>query len=576
MPAASVARRLVYLLASFAPAWALVATFTGGVGWVIGPLRLSSRQPWRPLLVGVFAAAYFVWRYSREERADEGRWLAGQLKRAIPFAVLLFIILGCVIGVRYGSFAAAGSDSYGYVSQAHLWRAGTLRVQQPLVEQVSWPNREWVFAPLGYQPQSADGTIVPKYPAGLPIIMALFLAIFGDNGPFYVAPVFGALAIGFTYLLGREATGSRAVASIAALLLLASPAFLTHLMVPMSDVPTAAVWTLVALVALKGDGSRPLLTGMIAGLALLIRPNLILLALVPACAWRFRPEPLVRYALGLAPWLLAIGGINTFLYGDPLTFGYGTVLESYSVRTAPQNLVSYARWLVETQTLLVALALIPLFVKHSVTTPARVCLAALLGLTFVSYLCYVVFNHWFYLRFLLPAFPALFVLMAAGLRTICSKLPVEARVPVAVCLCAALVPYGVNVGSNAGIFRQVFFEQRYVRAAAEVAAHTPATAAILAVQHSGSVRHHGNRVTLRYDWMPADRLDAVIRDMLALGHHPFLVVEDWEEAEFRARFAPYSRAGRLDWSPLARVPGNTEVPDVRLYDLAGSAAATQP
>jgi len=571
-----VTRRLVYLLASFAPAWALVATFTGGVGWVIGPLRLSSRQPWRPLLVGVFAAAYFVWRYSREERAVEGRWLAGHAKRALPFAVLLFIILGCVIGVRYGSFAAAGSDSYGYTSQARLWRDGALRLQQPLVEQVSWPNREWVFTPLGYRPQGADGTIVPTYPAGLPIIMALFLAIFGENGPFFVAPVFGALAIGFTYLLGREATGSRAVGSIAAVLLLASPAMLTHLMVPMSDVPTAAVWTLVALVALKGDGSHPLLTGMIAGLALLIRPNMILLALVPACAWRFRPEPLVRYALGLAPWLLAIAGLNTFLYGDPLTFGYGAVGDSYSLHAAPQNVVNYARWLVETQTLFVALALIPLVVTHAVTIPARACLAALLGLTFVSYLFYAVFSHWFYLRFLLPAFPALFVLMAAGLRTICARLPVEARVPIAACLCAALVPYGFNVGSNAGIFRQADFERRHVRAAAEVAARTPATAAILAVQHSGSVRYYANRITLRYDWMAPDRLDAVIRDMTALGHHPFIVVDGWEEAEFRARFGPHSPAGRLDWSPLAQVSGNTEIPDVRLYDLARAGSATQP
>jgi hypothetical protein len=28
------------------------------------------------------------------------------------------------VGIRYGSFAAAGSDSYGYVSQARLWIAG--------------------------------------------------------------------------------------------------------------------------------------------------------------------------------------------------------------------------------------------------------------------------------------------------------------------------------------------------------------------------------------------------------------------------------------------------------------------
>jgi hypothetical protein len=165
------------------------------------------------------------------------------------------------------------------------------------------------------------------------------------------------------------------------------------------------------------------------------------------------------------------------------------------------------------------------------------------------------------------------VLMAAGLRTLCLRLPVEARAPAAVCLCAALVPYGVKVGSDAGIFRQADFEQRHVRAAAEVAALTPGAAAILAVQHSGSVRYYANRITLRYDWMAADGLDTVIRDLRALGRHPFIVVDDWEEAEFRARFGPHSRAGRLDWEPLARLPGS---PEVRIYDLEGHGAMTQP
>ncbi|MEO5739397.1 MAG: hypothetical protein ABIS29_02250, partial [Vicinamibacterales bacterium] len=242
--------------------------------------------------------------------------------------------------------------------------------------------------------------------------------------------------------------------------------------------------------------------------------------------------------------------------------------DSYALNTAPQNLLNNARWLIKTQTPFVALAVIPFLGKKD-----RTPFAALMGLTLLSYLFYATFNHWFYLRFLLPAYPALFVLMAAGLRTICLKLPVEARVPAAVCFCAALVPYSVKVGQDEYIYNQAASEQRYVRAAAEIAARTPATAAVLAVQHSGSVRYYSNRTTVRWDWVPADRLDAVISDMTALGHHPFVVVDDWEEAEFRTRFGPHSRAGRLDWNPMARVTGSTEV---RIYDLAAVGAATQP
>src|SRR5439155_3148307 len=129
--------------------------------------------------------------------------------------------LGVFVGIFYGSFAAAGSDSYGYVSQASLWLSGNLHVRQPWVEQMSWPARDWSFAPLGYRPSSPDGTIVPTYSPGLPMVMAVFLRVFGANGPFYVVPVLGALALWVTYLLGVELTRSRTVGACAALLLLA-------------------------------------------------------------------------------------------------------------------------------------------------------------------------------------------------------------------------------------------------------------------------------------------------------------------------------------------------------------------
>lgn len=570
MPASSLSRRIIYLVASFAPAWALVAVCTGGVGWVIGPLRISSRDPLRPLLLGAIAAIYFAWRYTRDERAADGRWLEDRLAPVLPWIPPLIVVLGFSLGVYYGSFAAAGSDSYGYLSQARLWLAGTLRVPQPLVEQLSWPNREWVFAPLGYRPYSADGTIVPTYPAGFPMVMAVFLGVFGEKGPFFVVPLFAAVTVWVTYLLGKEATGSKTSAVLAASLLLASPVFLTHLMVPMSDVPAAAGWALVALMALKPGGvSRPLLAGMTAGLTLLIRPNLVLLALMPAFAWHCRREPLLRYTLGLAPPLLALAALNTFLNGSPLTFGQGTLSESYAFSAAPGNIRQYTSWLVQTQTPLVALALLPLFVEQALSAGSREisprgCLSAMVGLTFLSYMFYHQFDHWYYLRFLLPAYPALFVLMAAAVRYLCLKLPVEARVPVALCVCAAVIPYGVRFGSDAGIFRQAAYEQRHVRAAQNVAALTPQNAVVLAVQHSGSVRYYANRITLRYDWLGNDRLDAAIHDLTAAGYQPYVLLDEWEESEFRARFGPHSRIGKLNWAPIARVPSS---PEVHLYAL---------
>ena len=194
----------------------------------------------------------------------------------------------------------------------------------------------------------------------------------------------------------------------------------------------------------------------------------------------------------------------------------------------------------------------------------RACLGATVGLTFLSYLFYANFNHWFYLRFLLPAYPALFVLLAAALRWLTWKLPFDARVPAAALVCAVMIPFGVNVARREGVFGVATFEQRHVRAANEVASRTPPEAIVLSVQHSGSVRYYANRTTLRYDWLKEGALDGALRDLAAKGRRAYLVVDDWEEKEFRDRFSPANRAGRLDWAPIARVPGS---PEVRIFDL---------
>jgi hypothetical protein len=565
MPAALLVRRFVYVLACLLPVWAVIAFFTGGVGWMLGPIRLSSRQPLRPLIIGLVVAAVYVWNYSRPERDADGRWLHRWTVRTLPFTVPLAAMVALYVGIHYGSFAAAGSDSYGYVSQARFWLNGIPRIQQPWVLDFPWEHRDWIFSPLGYRPFSPDGTIVPTYPAGLPLMMAAFLGVFGANGPFYVVPLVAALTVWFTYMLGREATGSRTVASLAAALLVPSPAFLTHIMVPMSDVPAAAGWTLVAVLALK---QKPLAAGIVSGLALMIRPNLILLTLVPAFAWRGAKEPLIRFATGLVPGVVIIMIVNMLLYGGPFTTGYASVFELYAFGALPLNLRNYIVWLLQTQTPLILLAVVPFFVRGALrdqvrSVSMRACLGALIALTFVSYVFYATFDHWFYLRFLLPAYPGLLVLMVAALRWLVWKIPVEARVPAIALICAAIVPFGVNAARHEGVFNVAAFEGRHIRAAQEIASRTPADAIVMAVQHSGSVRYYADRVTLRYDWLKDAALDTALRDLSAKGRRVYLVVDDWEEKEFRARFSSSNRAAQLG-EPIARVPSS---PEVRIFEL---------
>jgi hypothetical protein len=571
-------RRSLYLIACAAPVWAVIAYATDGIRLNFWGVRLSATEPIRPLILGAVAAAFYVWRYSRVALDADGRWLLTLARRAAVVAVPLIILLGCVIGIQHGTFTAGGSDSYGYVSQASLWMNGSLRVQQPWVQQFSWPDREWTFAPLGYRPLSADGTIVPTYAPGLPILMAAFQGLLGANGPFFVVPVFGALALWFTYLLGRSVTDSRTVGALAALLLLTSPVFLAQLLQPMTDVPVAAGWTLVALLAFReaqretGASFRSVsavVAGLVAGATLMIRPNLALLALVPLITWRGRRAQVLRFGVAFAPAIAAIAALNAYLYGSPFTSGYGAFGDLYSWTSAGPNLKRYGLWLVRTESPLVAFAIIPAalpgaFPSHT-RTNARLCLGSLIGFTLMSYVFYTPFELWTYLRFLMPAYPALFVSMAIGIRFTCEKLPIPLRAAAAAAICIICLASTFIFTRDQFIFSVAKFEQRHIRSAEYVTQLTPETAVILCAEHSGSVRYYAHRITLRFDALHEDGLDAALSELRAKGYQSYIVVDDWEEQDFRKRFAAKNRAGRLDWSPIATVKTN---PEVRIYATA--------
>jgi hypothetical protein len=121
--------------------------------------------------------------------------------------------------------AATASDAWGYLSQADLWLARDLTVEQPIAADVPWPNAGWTFAPLGYRPAPDDpAVIVPTYPPGLPVLMAIGKRLVGTCGPFSHLAASGWPTIWFTYLLGSR-VASRMTGLAAAALLATSPIF---------------------------------------------------------------------------------------------------------------------------------------------------------------------------------------------------------------------------------------------------------------------------------------------------------------------------------------------------------------
>ena len=189
-------------------------------------------------------------------------------------------------------------------------------------------------------------------------------------------------------------------------------------------------------------------------------------------------------------------------------------------------------------------------------------LATLTGAVVVaSYLPYAVFTEWSYLRFLLPAFPLLFVLAGALLVNASLCLPPSIRGTVFVM--ALTIACSVNIvrAEQEQAFNLRRYESRYRIAGRYLNAALGPEAVIVTVQESGSARYYAKVPILRWDQLGVD-LDAALAAVRAIGRHPVLLVEDWEAPDLRRKF-PSSANARLDWPARAEFGDETRV---RLFD----------
>ena len=232
-----------------------------------------------------------------------------------------------------------------------------------------WPDAEYSFTPTAYRLGAERGFIVPVYPSGLPMVMALFHRVTGERiAAFYAVPFLGALTIWVTGRLGAVLHGPL-TGVVAALLLATSPIFLYQLVQPVSDVPAAAWWTLSLFLLTRAQRAGALGAGVAASMAVLTRPNLAPLLMV-ICGYlvvvMFNQEAATRYArirqlalfvAGTLPGCLVVAFLNQHLHGSPFQTGYGNLEGLYSWSYVFPNLDRYPRWLTETQTPLIFLGI---------------------------------------------------------------------------------------------------------------------------------------------------------------------------------------------------------------------------
>jgi hypothetical protein len=539
----------------------------------------------RPALVALAAAiTYLAVSGLAQVRRDFGA-AARHLTSARVAALLAGLVL--IVGIANNSWTAGGPDSYAYVTQADLLLQGRLTVPVPLAARVPWPDALTTLTPYGYRALPHELAIAPATGPGLPLLMAAFKRVLGHPGTFLVVPFTGALLVYATFLVGSRVHSS-SVGLGAAWLVATSPTFLMMFKSQMSDVPAAAFWTLAASTALGRTTRAAVAAGAAAGMAILIRPNLVPIAAVLFLwlAWRGAVEDgprlsglrsAIAFAVATLPACLAIAAINARLYGSPLSSGYGDLGQLFSISNVPATLARYANWFVETQTPLAFVGLILLVVAPRslwsgapLRANARL-MAAMALMTWALYSVYQSFGAWWFLRFLLPSWPALCIGTVMVAIWIFSRFRSGPRIAAVVVL--ALGIYGLFVTSQRGVFPAEEGERRYATIATFVQRLTDPQAMILASIHAGPTRYYAGRATLRFDFLDPTWLDRAAEWLQQQGRHPYLLVEDWEMPMFTARFAG-SRLGDLGASPLLAYRAYNTSGTVYLFDLLRREGAT--
>ncbi len=563
VPPNGMSRRSLLFVAIFLATVSLILSVSGGFATTLQGIRVSARSPIPSLAAAIAACLAWLalaWRARAVTRDLEhvDNWLS----RRASMIALVIAGLAAAVTLQFSTFSASGSDASGYLSQADmLWRWQIMRAE-PLASVAQWTNAAATLAPLGWNPARETGFQVPTYAPGLPLLMAPLHALGGAIAASLVPAVSFFIVVCATAALALRLSGPMA-ALIAAVWIASSPVALIEAMQPMSDVPVTATWLVCWILVMpwgRAGYGRALLGGLMAAAAVLIRPNLAPLAVVPALCLFFKDDQrssprhtVMAFASPVALAGVLVAYLQWRWFGSPLRSGYGTAGEIYAIANVPPNTALYFRWLLETHGpwLLAAPVAFILpggrFVRWLLLFAAAVVAA---------YLVYSVFEVWTYLRFMLPALAIAIVLVASLVAELLSRAPVSGRPLAIIIVVFGLAATNLTAAQSHGVFRLATQQSRAALAGRYLAGSIPAHGVVIAGEQSGSTRYYTGRSIVRWDFATPEALTVVLDQLSRAGHEIWIALDTWEEEPFRRKFYGVGAAA-LDWPP--RVEAGTEV-----------------
>jgi len=410
---------------------------------------------------------------------------------------------------RHVVAVAAGSDSSGYLNHARLLASGHVRAPFRSIAGLppeSTPDN--LYVPLGFRETSDKQALVPTYPAGLALLILALEPLAGWRHVGNVLMILHALAgVSLTYALGRVMGLDRRWAVLGAAAIASSPLYLYMSFQLMTDVP-ALVWTTAAVIAAWRSRERSrwaLAAGAMVALDVLVRPTNMLVFLPVAVALGASPRRWLLLALGGMPGAVFFGVHSRVAYGNFFSLGYEHAGADFSWSYVPGTLHHYVHWL---PVLLTPIAILTLGLPWIARTAPRK--AILLGLwiaAFAAFYSAYVYTHetWWYLRFLLPAAPAIVVAGLLVAHRLCGGPAARLAGAVRFLIWAAAL---TAIFKHARVWIQKLpvldignGENQYAAAANWVGEHVPHNSLFLTMQASGALFYYTDFTLVRWDWL---------------------------------------------------------------------------
>lgn len=544
----------------------------GGIDYRWGVIHVRLHDWVRPLVLFALALTARAWLArgvaAQPRRAGRRAWSAHVATRSL-LALLLAV---AAVYAHYHVRVAGGLDSYGYVSAASLLASGTLTEQQKLVSLLPFKGASTAAAPFGYVPGPDGHTSSPRFPLGLPAVMALFM-IFGPNGPFFAPLVMAYATMFLAFLLGSEPdgwphigggpqmwgwpAGQRDIAGglFAAALVAVDPLMVHYGTQPMSDVP-ATFWLAAAVWLRLRRQEWPLVAGLCAGMAFLTRPALLVAVVVLGLVTLNRRSS--RHTIVFGAVIAAFVGLqmalNAELYGSVSMSGYGPASYMFELSAARvrANVLNFAKWLTYSHTVLIWL-LWPaaLAILRQRTWAWQI--SAVAAAAAAPYLFYLVFDDWESSRFLLPAIVLVLILSSRALSVVLASTSAWRG------LALLLIAVTCAGASHRFLQREGSYgfggsEAKFPLAGEWISTHTSERAVVLAGLHSGSIKFYGRRETIRWDQIPPDKLEPTLQSLVAAGYEPYLALDMPSEPPlFEERFHVSLSEPSTLTEPIARV-----------------------